>query len=733
MSKRIPILFGFILVALAIWLLITPIKNIQLVIERLENLGYDLQLRTRVLTDTKHHQSPVAIIDIDDQSLKALGRWPWSRGQLATLTNELAKEGAAVIAFDIFFSEAEKNMAESVMQKLRANQRLTPDIAAGLTKELALFNDDKVFAQSLAATPSVLALGFLPRQQEQNQLPPPLLTLASSEQKELQIIKAFGYISNIPLLQQAAKHGGFINIFPDSDGIIRHAALLIRYGNNVYPSLALQAVLTFLNADIKLITPFYGDSRRLEGIQLDSYVIPTDAKGQVLIPFIGKSYTFPYYSALDVLNHKLPKDALLGKILFVGTSATGLGDLQATAIQNPFPGVEIQATLVNGMLEKNFSYKPAWTYGANLFLTALLGIISAIFFPFLGPRSLVLIVIVVPPSLLFLNNWIWHETGLIMSFLIPALIVLSLAIMNIIYGYLFESRRRERLKNMFGQYVPAKHIDEMLKTSSDYALHGEDRDMTVLFADIRNFTSISEGMPASELVEMLNTFFTPMTEVIFKHRGTIDKYVGDLIMAFWGAPLQDRFHARHALYAALEMRTKIKELQSILSERNWPPIQVGIGINSGLMSVGDMGSRFRRNYTVLGDAVNLASRVEGLTKFYGVDIIVTQYTIHHQNRFIFRKLDHVRVKGKKYGIDIYELIGRITELTSELEQELELYHKALDYYFLQKWDDAEVLMDQLHQAYPDSHLYKIYLRRIKEFKENPLPPDWDGVYVHAVK
>lgn len=733
MSKRIPILFGLILVFAALWVLVTPTKFVHSLIERLDNLGYDLQLRTLVLTKQSKPVSPVAIVDIDDVSLKVEGRWPWPRSKLAALVNELQKQGAAVIAFDVFFSEKETNIASTLLETLSKKNLLNPATAETLKKSETFFDEDDIFAKSLAANQSVLALGFLPRKETANKLPPPALTLTSQEMSQLDITRAIGYISNIPILQQASTGGGFINIFPDSDGIIRRSPLIIEYEGGVYPALSLQAVMAFLGEKMTLVTPNYHDTKKLEGIALGSRVIPTDDKGQVLIPFIGGSYTFPYYSATDILHGNIPKDALLGKILFVGTSATGLGDLQPTSIENPFPGVEIQATLVNGILENDFSYKPAWTLGANLCLTLIFGLIAAFFFPYLGPRTLGAVVLLLPPGLLFINNWVWQETGLILSFLVPVILVLVLAIFNIIYGYLFETRRREHLKTMFGQYVPEKHIDEMLKTSSDYGLHGEDRDMSVLFADIRNFTTISEGMPASELVEMLNTFFTPMTGIIFKHRGTIDKYIGDLLMAFWGAPLKDKYHARHAIQSALDMHNKVKEMRPILAERKWPEIKIGIGINSGMMSVGDMGSRYRRNYTVLGDSVNLASRVEGLTKFYGVDIIVAENTQRNQPRFVFRQLDRVRVKGKKLGIAIYEVICTQANLTPELKQELDDYHKALDYYFLQKWDDAFVLMTQLHQTHPEKKIYKLYLDRITEFKEHPLPEDWDGVYVHMSK
>ncbi|TAK74813.1 MAG: adenylate/guanylate cyclase domain-containing protein, partial [Gammaproteobacteria bacterium] len=632
-----------------------------------------------------------------------------------------------------FFPEPEPNIAQTVLDKLMRQRSISPSLTTLLKKNESLFDEDTLFAKQLKENQNILAIGFLPRFATYNTLPSPLFILTPEDKQELEIIRGQGYISNIPVLQQAATGAGFINIFADSDGIIRRAPLVMQYNGKIYASLSLQAALMFLGEKINLVTPFYGKTKKLESLQIGNANIPTDAKGQVLIPFVGKSYTFPYYSAINILQGKFPSQALLGKIIFIGTSATGAGDLQATSIDSPFPGVEIQATLVNGILQNNFSYHPPWILGANLVITIVLGLISAFLFPHLGPRTLGAIVILSPPTLIVIDDWIWTQTGLILSILMPSLLILAIGILNIIYGYLFETRRREHLRQMFGQYVPEKHIDEMLRTTSDYGLRGEDRDMTVLFADIRNFTSISENLKASELVDMLNTFFNPMTEIIFHHHGTIDKYVGDLIMAFWGAPLSDPDHAQHALEAAFAMQEKLIQLQKVLKEHKWPNIKIGIGINSGIMSVGDMGSRFRRNYTVLGDAVNLASRVEALTKFYGVDIIATENTVQNQTKFIFRQLDRVMVKGKMKSIAIYELIGMNSELTPELTQELALYHQGLQHYFAQEWAAAEKCMQELNQTYPKKKIYHIYLDRIATCKEQHLPPDWDGIYIHATK
>ena len=732
MNKRRPILLGFFLTSLAIWALITSNSFVQGALSRLDALGYDLQLITYIVATNPNPSRSIAIVDVDDHSLEIEGQWPWPRNKLAELTNKLEKNGAVVIAFDMFFSEKEPNLIDEILTKMNSN-KIDTNILSYLKNHTSEFDDDKKFANSLDKSKSLLAITFLSRKQTQNELPPPLLTLSAKQARELQFYKPYGYVASIPILQTAAKNGGFINIFSDVDGIFRHAPLLIEYNNKVYPSLALQAVIIYLGTSIDLITPNYSGEQVLEGIQIGRTTVPLDKNGQALIPFIGMSYTFPYYSATDILHDKIPKSSIQGKIIFIGTSATGLGDLKSTPIQSPFPGVEIQASIANGILHNNFSYRPAWTYGANLLFTLLFGIIASITFPYMGPRSLGTIIIGFPITILIANNLLWEETGLVLSFLIPILLVLVSAILNIIWGYLFESRRREHIKAMFGQYVPAKHIDEMLKTQSGFALHGEDRNMTVLFADIRNFTSISENLSASQLVELLNTFFTPMTEIIFKNNGTIDKYVGDLIMAFWGAPLKDANHAQHAIESAISMQEKVKKLAPLLKEKSWSEIKIGIGISTGNMSVGDMGSQYRRNYTVLGDKVNLASRIESLTKFYGVTILTNDETQKNQSKFIFRKIDRVKVHGKNNIVELYEVLGRINALTPELQDELQQYNQALNAYFAQQWDEAYTLMRALRKKHHSTKIYKIYVDRIQKYKEQPLPADWDGSFVHHLK
>lgn len=726
MHKTVPMVIGFILLILATWLPFLPIPVLKEWVTAIDNLAYDQQLKIRLLTESKV-LAPIAIVDIDDQSLKEYGRWPWSRSLIAQLISNIQNNGAVVIAIDFMFSEEESNIIDQTLKELQKKKMLTPTIESTLKKIIPDFDKDKQLAVVLQKSDEVLGFSFLRTPEINGELPQPALQLVTPREKQLHFLYGTGYVGILPILKNAAKNGGFINVYPDDDGIIRRVPLIMRYKDNIYASLAVEAVRLYLFGNISYTTGNYATSSEIENIKINDYTVATDVNGQALIPFRGKSYTFPSYSAAKVLSGKLPNNIFAGKIIFVGTSATGLGDIRATSVEGEFPGVEIQASVADGILKNNFSYRPYWAIGAEITFTFIFGIMIIFLFVNIGPRLLSLMIILIPSVLILANNFLWEKTHLIIHIIVPIMFTMLFAIINIIYGYLVETLRRERLKEMFGQYVPTKHIDAMLKSSDGFGLFGEDRMMTVLFADIRNFTAISEFMSATQLKDMLNQFFTPMTEIIFKYRGTIDKYVGDMIMAFWGAPLKDSRHAHHALEAALEMQVALKKINASFATQGFIKLFFGIGISTGSMSVGDMGSKYRRNYTVLGDAVNLGSRIESLTKLYGINIIVTEATRKEQTNFIFRELDKVQVKGKKACITIYELICKADHLTKEKKQEIHISEQALAYYYHQKWDKAQRLFAKLNKKYPKAKLYILFLDRIAQFKEKPPASDWTGV------
>jgi adenylate cyclase len=451
------------------------------------------------------------------------------------------------------------------------------------------------------------------------------------------------------------------------------------------------------------------------------------------VPYRGGRGSFRYVSATDVIRGTLPANELVDKIVIVGTSAQGLLDIRTTPVSEDYPGVEVHANMVSGILDQSLKYKPLDSLAIHVLTVLLLGIPLAIFLPRMTALGSTLAVAAVLMSIFAINVYAWQAQGYVINIAAPGLMVLMLYFLNMAYGFFMEARSRQLITGLFGTYVPKELVAQMSKNPEEYSMRGESRQMTVFFSDVRDFTSISEGLTAESLKDLMNTYLTEMTEVIQQRRGTIDKYIGDAIMAFWGAPLADPEHAVHGLEAALDMQKRIRNLDDAFVKRGWPILHVGAGLNTGEMNVGDMGSKFRRAYTVLGDTVNIASRLEGLTKEYGVGILVTEEMVNAAQGFVYREIDKVAVKGRTQGINIFEPIGRVGEVGDTQLQEIDRFHKALEFYRKQRWDDAEEVLKNLSYAAPENKLYKLYLKRIQHFRANPPGPMWNGLWVFTTK
>ena len=757
-DKIIPIILGLALTVLAVFLATSNIPELRKLIDGLNNILYDIHLKT-YFHKYAALKTPVIIIDIDEKSLQAEGKWPWPRDKLALLAKQLKTQGVAVIAFDMLFSEPDKNYAQEVFNKLEEqfyppsglSGHLPPQGGKGfpslksvenknfLTKLHSItpyFENDKIFAATLATGDTVLGT-FLHNNPDtsKGQLPEPIALVNPRMEKTLVIPKMTGYLSNIPILQNASKWAGFTTTLADDDGVLRRSPLLLRYENKIYPSLALAAARLYLLIDtIDLGISHIGNRDTIENIRLGNISIPTDAQGRMIIPYRGPARSFPYYSATDVLHNQLKPGILNGALAFVGTSSFGLGDTHPTPLQNiAFPGVEVHANMAATILNNKFLYNPVWGKGLEVVLLIIIGLLFGFLFPFLSSGSILLIATLGILLLITVKPMVWVRYGLVLPEIISLLLVFALVMMNMAYGYLAEHRRRNELKDMFGRYVPASHVDQMLKSHNKFSSDGESKEMTVLFADVRSFTTISESLTPPNVKKFLNLLFTPMTKIIFERQGTIDKYVGDMIMAFWGAPLADTTHPQHALQAALEMLEEIKTLQAKFTELGLSQVNIGIGLNTGIMNVGDMGSEYRRAYTVLGDEVNLASRLEASTKFYHVNLIVSEPTMRYNPDYLYRQLDIVKVKGKQHAIRIYQPLCKISEASSEKKQELKQYEQALQCYFTQQWQAAKDQFAVLSKACPDVYVYQMYLERVADFMIQPPAQDWDGSYTRTEK
>jgi adenylate cyclase len=461
--------------------------------------------------------------------------------------------------------------------------------------------------------------------------------------------------------------------------------------------------------------------------------IPVDADISALVPFRGMAGSFRYIPAVDVITRKADPALLADRIVLVGSSAAGLNDLRATPADPVLPGVEVHATMISGILDGSIKDKPAFLLGADLLLLGLLGGLLALVLPLLSPFRGTLLAGVTIGALVAGNLWLWQAANLVMPLAGTALTLFAIYVCNMSWGFFVESRSKRQFASLFGQYVPPELVDEMARDPEAYSMEGRNEQLTVLFSDVRGFTTISEGLDPKELAHLMNAYLGAMTEVVRRKRGTLDKYIGDAIMAFWGAPVADPGHAAHAIETALEMQVELRKLDEPFRQRGWPELHIGVGINSGTMTVGDMGSPVRKSYTVMGDSVNLGSRLEGITKEYGVGILVGEDTQRLAPQFAYRELDRVRVKGKDEPVAIYEPLGYPEDLAPAEADAVRKWTDALAHFRQQHWDAAELALRALVAADPGRHLYHLYLERIAHLRADPPGPGWDGVTTFKTK
>ncbi len=710
-------------------------------VEQLSSIIYDYRLR---LTMPRTMDDRIVIVDIDEKSLKEEGRWPWGRDRLALLMDKLFdKYGVAVVGFDVVFAEKDESSGLKILQKLGQNQ-LKGDLSfqATLRQIEPQLDYDNLFASKIKNRKVVLGyyLTNYRDQQTSGMLPEPTFPAGSFKAHPVGFTTWNGYGANLPELQQAAVSAGHFNPVIDFDGRVRRVPMLAEYNGAYYESLSLAIVRTLLG-QTKLL-PGYAEVKAsgyagLEWLELDAtggkIKIPVDNDVATFVPYRGAQGSFRYISITDVLHDRVDLAQLKDKIVLVGTTAPGLMDMRATPVEEVYPGVEVHANMISGILDKNLKERPAYMLGAEVVWLLLIGIFLSLLLPLFTPAKAILASIFTLISTAGLSLFVWQNGNILMPVANSLLMIALLFALNMSYGYFVESRTKRQITGLFGQYVPSELVEEMAKHPESVSMEGESREMTILFSDVRGFTTISEGMDPKELSLLMNEFLTPLSRDIYKYRGTIDKYMGDCIMAFWGAPLPDKEHARNAILAGIEMRATLQALQPYFKQRGWPEIHVGVGINSGRVSVGNMGSEVRVAYTVMGDEVNLASRLEGLTKQYGVEIIVGEKTRNLVKDFLYRELDHVRVKGKDKPVAIYEPLALVSEASKALQDEVRLFHEVRRLYRKQEWDQAELQLMNLQHINPDSALYAVYTKRVISFRHNPPNADWDGVFDFLTK
>ena len=707
--------------------------------QRLELQAYD----ARLLSTMPEKIDPrVVIIDIDEKSLAAEGRWPWGRDKVAALVEQAFENyKVKVIGFDVFFTEADTSSGLANLEVLgKTAFKSSAEFQDKLVELRPKLDFDAQFAQTIKKYPVVLSFSGNNERAglqklELGVLPAPAFSITTFGKKAISSVEIDGYSGNLKMFSDVASATGHVLPEVDPDGVSRKLPLFVKYKDGYYESLALSVYRAFLdNEPIRvLLREDEGDGRtKIKSVELRNTTIPLDDNGSSMIPYRGRSPMFRYISATDVIRGNLTAGELSGKIALVGTSAQGLFDLRSSPVGEVYPGVETHANMISGFLDNNLKKKPPYELAIKCLFVLLIGLPLAVALVKMNPVYATLTVLLTAALVTAFNMFWWYQ-GYVLPLALPLLLIGALFLLNMAYGFFIEARSRRQITGIFGTYVPKELVDEMAKDPGTYTTKGESREMTVLFSDVRNFTTISEGLAPTELTAMMNAYLTHMTVSIQEDRGTIDKYIGDAIMAFWGAPLRDEKHAEHALKSALAMQMKVKEIGPDFVKRGWPVLEIGVGLNCGMMNVGDMGSTFRRAYTVLGDAVNLAARLEGLTKEYGVGILVSENIVNAVPAVVYRELDRVRVKGKLEPISIYEPIAPKGDVPNQLIDEIDRFHRVLDQFRQQKWDDAEASLVKLLEADPKRKVYRVYMDRIAALRAKPPGDNWDGVFTFTTK
>jgi len=687
----------------------------------------------QVMQPREATERPVVIIDIDEQSLRSVGQWPWPRTRIADLISRLTQMGALVIAFDVVFAEPDRMSPSVAADEFRDLDDATR------TKLRALPSNDAVLADALKNSRVVLGESGLPFAVAQPEGARPPIGLATMGGDPRPFLLNFpGLLRNVPQLEQSASGRGLFTIRAERDGIVRRVPIVMQAQGTVMPSLSLEMLRVASGSNTVLVR---SDNAGVQSAAVPGFVIPTDRNGQLWIHFSPHDKA-RYVSAGDVLEGKVPADRIARRLVLIGTSAVGLLDSKTTPIDPVMPGVEVHAQVLERVLTKSVLPSPNYAIGVELIAALVLGIAIIWLAPILSPALLLafgaaIVVLTVGASWYF-----YQQAGLLFDATYPllssALVYLTLVFSN----YISEQAQRRRIRSAFGQYLSPALVEQLAQSPEKLVLGGEEREMSILFSDVRGFTTISELYKDDPqgLTSLMNSFLTPLTNAIIDHKGTIDKYMGDAVMAFWNAPLHDELHEYNACEAALEMLHRVdtlnrqREQQANETGQRFIPIRVGVGINTGRCVVGNMGSDLRFNYSVLGDPVNLASRLEGQSKNYGVPIILGSKTASGlRDKFAVLELDCITVKGKTEPESVYTVLGRADVAGSERFGRLN--HTVAEMLARFRRQDFSGAADsiarcrEIDDGFGLDHLLDLYAERIRVFLQNPPPPDWNGVVV----
>jgi adenylate cyclase len=702
----------------------------------------ELRVRTfdffQVLRPRPQELRPVVIVDIDEESLKAIGQWPWPRTTVADLITQITRLSAVAIGFDIIFPEPDRMspaIAERSFRGIDAETRAKLDTLPSNDEALAdaIRHSRVVVGQAGAAAPepvtpadAALQTGFAVRGPDPS---PYLVTFR-------------GLLRNVPPIEQAAAGRGLFSIDPESDGIIRRVPIIMKAQGSLVPSLSLEMLRVVTGSSAILVRV---DQAGVQAVAVPGLEIPTDRNGQFWVHFNRHDPT-RYVSAKDVLQGNVPPDRLAGKLVLIGTSAIGLLDLKTTPTDAAIPGVEVHAQILESVLSKSNLVNPNYAIGAELALAVLFGLAIIIAAPMLPASIVIVLGGCLIAGLIGLSLYLFVEHNLLIDFTYPLISSWLIYLVLTFVNYLREQKQRRQIRSAFGYYLSPHMVEQLARSPEKLVLGGEERRMTILFSDVRGFTTISEYYKDDPqgLTRLMNRFLTPLTNAIIDRKGTIDKYIGDAIMAFWNAPVDDAEQEANACEAALEMLSRAETLNDELkheAEVNggvYMPLRIGIGLNTGPCVVGNMGSDFRFNYSVLGDTVNLASRLEARTKDYRIPVVIGSRTAEGaKQKFAVMEIDLIMVKGKKQPEAVFTVLGPSqVEADPRCGELREINAQMLGRFRSQQWDNALELVARCRKfanGFDLSGLYDMYEERIALYRTHPPGADWDGVYEAETK
>ena len=659
----------------------------------------------------------IVIVDVDEKSLQALGQWPWSRNKIAKVLQNLSDAGAAIIGLDMVFAEKDNSSPVNIAKDINLSVQNLPDY-------------DQILAQTLASTPTIAGFTFDFERAVPNRAPDTgaiYIQKGKTDHEALPVAK--GVITNIPLLQKSAYSSGSFNTVPGTDGIIRYVPLLISYEDSIYPTLSFEILRVLIGT--KKVHIFYDDNG-ISQINLGEIQVPVNAEGKLFVNYHGGKKSYPYLSAADIYNKHFKASDINGKIVLLGTSAAGLLDLRATPFTNVYPGVEVHANVMdnilnNDMIMANSSRDMLFTMVA-IIITVIVVALILTFAPPLSAFGLILGFMMAGTAFYY---QILFEKHQLLNYAYPFLSTVFSIFVFTFFKIYSENRQKEMIAAKFAKKVSPQVAAQLLKNPKDVFTTSEE-EITIFFSDIRNFTTISESFESPKiLIEYLNTYMSPMSEIIISHEGTIDKYIGDAIMAYWNAPLRIQNHADKAVHAAIKQIEALQKLNHELQQNAFPPINIGIGIHTGKAIVGEMGSQGRSDYTVIGDSINLGSRIEGLCKPYGAKILISQATKEQlTQKYRIREVDIVQVKGKHRAIVIYEVLGT-GDFTAKEAAVNRYYQYAKRLYKEARFDEAYKLFEKAYGL--DQHpLFALYMQRCMDYKKQKIR-DFDGIYRFTTK